>query len=62
MVQIDESLFRHKPKHHRGHATTNEVWVIGLCDMSHSPAMGVMYIVPDRTAQTLLPIIAQHVR
>ena len=62
VVQIDESLFRHKPKHHRGRATTNEVWVFGLCDTSQSPALGVMCIVPDRTAQTLLPIIRRHVR
>ena len=62
MVQIDKSLFRHKPKHHRGRATTNEVWVFGLCDTSHSPAMGIMCTVPDRTTRTLLPIIAQHVR
>ena len=62
VVQIDESLFRHKPKHHRGRATTNEVWVFGLCDTSQSPALGVMCIVQDRTAQTLLPIIRRHVR
>ena len=55
VVQIDESLFRHKPKHHRGRATTNEVWVFGLCDTSQSPALGVMCIVPDCTAQTLPP-------
>ena len=44
VVQIDESLFRHKPKHHRGRATTNEVWVFGLCDTSQSSALGVMCI------------------
>ena len=47
IVQIDESLFRHKPKNHRGWATTREVWVFGLCDTSHSTALGVMSIVPD---------------
>ena len=62
VVQIDESLFRHKPKNHRGRATSREVWVFGLCDTSHSPALGVMCIVPNRSAQTLLPIIQQHVR
>ena len=61
-MQIDESLFRHKPKNHRGRATSREVWVFGLCDTSHSPALGVMCIVPNRSAQTLLPIIQQHVR
>ena len=62
VVQIDESLFCHKPKNHHGRATTNEVWVFILCDTSQSPALGVMCIVPDRTAQTLLPIIRRHVR
>ena len=62
VVQIDESLFRHKPKYHRGYATRNEVWVFGLCDTSVSPAQGLMCIVPDRRAQTLLPIIQRHVR
>ena len=33
-----------------------------LCDTSHTPARGVMRIVPDRSAATLLPIIQQHVR
>ena len=62
VVQIDESLFRHKPKNHRGRATTREVLVFGLCDTSHSPALGVMSTVPNRSAQTLLPIIERHVR
>ena len=39
-----------------------QVWVFGLCDTSHTPARGVMRIVPDRSAATLLPIIQQHVR
>ena len=42
--------------HHR------QVWVFGLCDTSHTPACGVMRIVPDRSAATLLPIIEQHLR
>ena len=73
MVQIDESLFRHKPKvatikkqhitlnnefqHHRGRATTLEMWVFGMVDTSVSPAMGYMEIVARHDAATLLPII-----
>ena len=38
-----------------------QVWVFGLCDTSHTPACGVMRIVPDRSAATLLPIIEQYV-
>lgn len=60
IVQIDESLYRHKPKHHRGRATQNEVWVFGLVDTGYSPALGYMEIVPQRDAATLLPIIQAH--
>ena len=35
---------------------------LGMCDTSQSPALGVMCIVPDRSAATLLPIIQRHVR
>ena len=37
------------------------MWVFGMVDTSHEPALGYMRIVPDRTAATLLPIIQQHV-
>ena len=36
VVQIDESLFRHKPKNHRGRATSREVWVFGHQPLSCS--------------------------
>ncbi len=47
-------------QHHRGRATSSEIWVFGLVDVSVSlsPALG---IVPNRTAATLLPIIQSHV-
>lgn len=82
IVQIDESLFRHKPKvnvwtsepslglmwtivnslfqHHRGRPTSQPVWVFGMCDTSQTPALGVMEIVQNRCASTLLPIMQQH--
>ena len=56
-VQIDESLFRHKPKYHRGRPAAKEVWVFGMLDTRQSPALVVMMTVPDRSAQTLLPSI-----
>ena len=37
------------------------MWVFGLVDTSHSPALGYMEIVQTRDAATLLPIIQQHV-
>lgn len=59
VVQIDESMFRHKPKNHRGRATDEEIWVFGLVDTSFTPSKGYMCIVPDRSQNTLLPIIQQ---
>ena len=38
------------------------MWVFGMVDTSQSPALGVMKIVPDRSAATLLPIMQQHLR
>ena len=48
-------------QYHRGRSTSTEMWVFGMCDTSHSPALGYMELVPDRTAATLLPIIQSHV-
>ena len=49
-------------QYHRGRATRQEVWVFGMCDTSQIPALGVMEIVPNRAAVTLLPILQQHLR
>ena len=77
IVQIDESLFRHKPKvgnyyicvllvnsslqNHRGRPTSTEKWVFGIVDTSFSSSLGCMELVPNRQAATLLPIIQAHV-
>ena len=61
IVEIDESLFRHKPKYHRGRYPVEDSWVFGMVDRSTSPAIGVMEIVPDRTATTLLAVLRRHV-
>ena len=37
------------------------MWVFGLVDTSHTPALGYMEIVSQRDAATLLPIIQAHV-
>ena len=44
----------------RGHALS-PVWVFGMVDASHIPAIGYMEIVDQRDAATLLPIIRDHV-
>ena len=36
--------------------------MFGMVDVSHTPALGYMEIVPRRNAATLLPIINSHVR
>ena len=41
---------------HRGHPPRHGVWVFGMVNISHTPALG------RRNAATLLPIIQQHVR
>ena len=46
---------------YRGRSTQHEVWVFGMVDTSHDPALGYMEIVPRRDAATLLPIINTHV-
>ena len=61
VVQIDESLFRHKSKYHRGRAPKKEVWVFGMVDTSFKPVRGYMEIVDRRDAATLIPIIERHV-
>ena len=60
-VQIDESLFKHKPKYHRGTGPQTEKWVFGIVDTSYQPALGYMELVDQRDASTLLPIIMAHV-
>ena len=57
VVHIDESLFSHKCKAHRGRPPKEDVWVFGIVDTSHTPALGYMRVVPHRDARTLLPII-----
>ena len=49
-------------QHHRGRPPTSQVWVFGMTDVSHEPALGFMQVVPSRDAATLLPIIQAHVQ
>ena len=44
-------------QHHRGHPPRSPVWVFGMVDVSHQPALGYLEIVPQRDAATLLPIM-----
>lgn len=62
ICQIDESLFSHKVKAHRGRAPQKPVWVFGIVDTSYTPGKGYMQVVADRTSQTLLSIIQRVCR
>ena len=64
IVQIDESLFNHKPKYHRGRGVSaaREQWVFGMVDCSVKPAIGYMELVDKRDAATLLPLVQQHTK
>ena len=59
VCQVDESMFRHKPKNHRGRATKNEKWIFGIADTSYKPAGVYMEIVNDRSADTLIEVICR---
>ena len=64
IVQIDESLFRHKPKYHRGRVPASDQWVFGLCDTSKTPGVGYMELVQDRRQQpstTFVPIYHRYI-
>ena len=56
IVQIDESLFRHKPKYHRGRVPASDQWVFGLCD-----TWSRLHGARTRPSMTLLPIIERVV-
>ena len=57
IIQIDESLFRHKPIYHRGHRPASEKWDFGMADTSKKPARISKGLVQRRNAETLIPII-----
>ena len=61
IVQIDESLMRHKPKYHRGRAPQSELWVFGIADTSVQPAKVYIEQVSNRRSETLLQIVEDHV-
>ncbi|KAG0424975.1 hypothetical protein DMUE_6063, partial [Dictyocoela muelleri] len=62
ICQVDESLFVHKVKYHRGRSPREQVWVFAIVDTSTSPSIGYMRVVEDRSASTLLPIIQEICR
>lgn len=57
ICQIDETLILQRPKHNRGRSGVQQ-WAFGVVDTSFAPAKGIVFLVPDRKAQTLLPLIS----
>ena len=57
VVQIDESLFCHKTKYHRGRFAQDPVWVFGIFYCSFVPSKGFRKVIENISADTLLPII-----
>lgn len=62
VCQIDEILFRHKPKCHRCRATEFEIWVFGVTDTSYSPSKVCLKGAPNRSEASFLSIIVKIYR
>jgi hypothetical protein len=62
ICQVDQDLFRYKPKYQRGRAPDHELWVFGIADTSCRSAKLFLKLVQNRTAVQLLPIINEVCR
>ena len=58
-VEVDESLFGKKVKHHRGNPRGLHVWIVGLIERETNNI--ILYPVDNRSAETLEKIICRHV-
>ena len=59
VVQIDESVI-YRAKYNRGHALFEPTkWIFGMWDVTQE--VGACFFVPDRSAETLLPLIKDHI-
>ena len=62
---MDESYFKHNTKHDRGRTLEGEVWVFGMVDKSHNPAISYIEAVPSRSARTLyfivIPVLSPNI-
>ena len=54
IYQIDESLFVHKQKYHRGRTSEHQVWAFEIVNASYVPVRGYMEIVARKNKATLL--------
>jgi hypothetical protein len=58
-VEIDESLFGRRVKHHRGEPRGTRVWIVGIVERETNFLK--LFPVDKRDAATLIPLIQQHV-
>ena len=58
-VEVDESMFGRRMKHHRGEKKGMNVWVVGLVERATNRV--IMYPVEDRSEDTMKRIIQKHV-
>ena len=59
-VQIDESLFGGRCKHHRGdHSKHTQSWVFGIVE--EITGLNVLWMVDDRKQRTLMHLIQEHI-
>ena len=59
IIEVDESLFGRKVKHHRGNPNVGvKVWIVGLVERSTNYLM--LFPVDNRSAETLEAIITRH--
>jgi transposase-like protein len=61
-VQIDETKLNYNVKSHRGRSSVAPTWAITMVDTSTTPSKGYAEVVPDRSSETMIPIIEKGVR
>ncbi|XP_060587568.1 uncharacterized protein LOC132743075 [Ruditapes philippinarum] len=60
VIEIDESLFGRRIKHHRGNPRKGcKIWVFGMVERESNSI--ILYPVRERSQKTLLPLIERHV-
>lgn len=62
IINVDETKLNHNVRSHRGRSPRVTRWALTIIDTSTSPSAGFAIPVADRSAATLLPIIANVVR
>lgn len=62
IVNVDESMINHAVKSHRGRSPREKTWALSIVDTSFSPSSGFCCVLPNRRAETIIPIISSVVR